>query len=261
MADEQHNDQQQQAAPWGDKTPEQIWADYQAAQQAAESYKTALGGVDPDGAKQGWEWARSVAQQIQEGKLTYAEQKAAADAAAKADDQRDEFGLPTNYDELTPREQALIITKQIQEANKAHLAELVKAEADKYGSQLKDYLGHTEQEKALLFQVLEASRNNPKLDVKAALEQATRLRSASPDQLLQMAIERLSQPDPNANFDERVSKAVAEKLQEAENKRLEAAFGISGVKRKVALKKQPKTREEYNRQIMQQWSKAGFSAA
>lgn len=266
MADETKQDeggQQQQAAPWGDKTPEQIWADYQAAQQAAESYKTALGGADPDAAKQGWEWARTVAQQIQEGKLTYAQQQAAAAEAAKQDaaaTQTDDFGLPVNYDELSPREQAYAVAKQIQEANKAALAEMVKAEASKYGSQIQDWMGRSEQEKGLLFQVLEASRTNPRLDVKAALEQAAKLKSATPDQLLQMAIDRLSQPDPNANFDERVSAKVAEKLQELENKRMEAAFGISGVRRKVSLKKTPRTREETNRQIMQQWTKAGFSA-
>lgn len=259
MADEIKEEGGEQAAqPWGDKTQEQIWADYQAAHQAAESYKTALNGADPDAAKQGWEWARSIAQQIQEGKLTYAQQKAAEEAVKTAQaSHTDDFGLPTNYDELSPREQALVITKQIQEANKSALAEMVRAEAAKAQSAIQDWTTRGEQEKGLLFQVLEASRTNPKLDVKAALEQAAKLKSASPDQLLQMAIERLSTPDPNANFDERVSAKVAEKLQELENKRLEAAFGISGVKRKVSLNKTPKTREEYNRKLMKEWAKAG----
>lgn len=244
--------------PWGDKTPEQIWADYQSSQQLAQSYRDALGGVTAEQAKQGWDWARGIAADINSGKVKYASQETTPTETKPTEVAKDEFGLPTNYEELSPREQALTIVKRLQDANKEALQQMVAAESTKANTAIQDWITRSDQEKSLLFQVLEASRMNPKLDVKAALQKAAEFKSMSPDQLLANAIAQASAPDPNAGFDEKVAAEVARRLQEENTKRLEGAFGIPSSQRKISLKSKAPSREETNRKLMKAWLDAGF---
>lgn len=246
---------------WAGKSAREIYDAYEAQRTAAEAYKAAAAGRDPEAVKEVWSWASQTAQAIREGRLTEKQAQQIAEShqqATQTTPDNDGFSFPDNYDDLTPRQQAQLLTQQMQAANAKELAKLVQAEAAKYGEQIKGWTSQQENEKSLLFNVLQAKLNNPKLDINTALQKAASLKSATPDQLLQMAIDQLGQPDNDTVVNEKVSKLVAEKMQKLENDKLEAMLGTSGARRKISLKHNKKSNEEVNRALAREWMKGGF---
>lgn len=162
----------------------------------------------PDDITQALQVGTQLYEALQDGRLVAKDtkDKSSHEASAPPPSPEDFFD---GYDLLSPQEQAKKQTQHVLNTIIPYIDKLAVAA----NAEISKSAEASRQERRLLTRVFEMKMKNPQLDIESVLKRATELAGATPDQLLDQALQGVTAPEEvNARVEERVAARLAELL-------------------------------------------------